>query len=315
MKKLVSVTLTLLILIGLAGCSTEKKDNDNAALQSNYNAALQSASEGNYENAIELLSTYPEYKDTKEKLVEYKYQLVMQLLGMDENAEPSTDDFGLPTSSNKEDRQKAYDLLAEIGEYQDSAHLREMLEQRQVYDAACEKYAEAVTLFGDGRFTAAREIFKQLDASQFVYLQRYLDGMDAMESVAGEWEGERKGSNFTTVSCTVGAPFRITKSEYRDCDWSVTALVTLNVNKYKGGTFTITKRVGFSHITEDDCMSDFMLLTGEGYQFIFEPDKGFYPLICLQKENSGKMTLIEIPKDINGTEYYYDAQSMELERK
>ena len=307
MKKMVAITLALLILIGLAGCSTEKKDN--------YNAALQSASEGNYENAIELLSTYPEYKDTKEKLVEYKYQMVIQLLGMDEDAETSTDDFGLPTSSNKEDRQKAYDLLAEIGEYQDSTHLREMLEQRQAYDAADEKYGEAITLFGDGEFAAAREIFEQLDASQFDSLQRYLDGMDAMEGVAGDWEGERTGSNFTTVSCTIGAPFRITKSEYSDCDWTVTALVTLKVNKYQGGSFTITKQVGFNHIIEDNSMTEYILLFGKSYQFVFETDKGVYPLIYLQKKNSGKMTLMEIPQDINGTAYTYDAQSMDLEKK
>lgn len=307
MKKCAIITLALLILIGLIGCSTEKRDN--------YNAALQSASEGDYENAIELLSAFPEYKNSEEKLVEYKYLLALQLLGMSEDSDSSTDDFGLPTSSKKDDRQKAYDLLKEIGEYQDSVSLCEKLEQRQAYDAACEKYDKAVASFSEGKFIYAREIFRELDASQFDDLQKYLDGIDAMEAVKGEWEGTHSGSDFTIVSCTIGTPFRIGKSEYSDCDWAVTASVTLSVSKYRGGSFTITKRVGFDHSTKDNSLNDYSLLFGEPYQFVFEPGRGVYPLIYLEKKDNGKILLTEIPQDSNGSVYTYEAQSMELEKK
>lgn len=307
MKKCAIITLALLILIGLIGCSTEKRDN--------YNAALQSASEGDYENAIELLSAFPEYKNSEEKLVEYKYQLALQLLGMSEDSDSSTDDFGLPTSSKKDDRQKAYDLLKEIGEYQDSVSLCEKLEQRQAYDAACEKYDKAVASFSEGKFIYAREIFRELDASQFDDLQKYLDGMDAMEAVMGEWEGTHSGSGFTVVSCTIGAPFRIGKSEYSDCDWAVTASVTLSVSKYFGGSFIITKQVGFEHSIKNNSLGDHILLFGEPYQFVFEPDRGVYPLIYLQKEDTGKILLMEIPQASNGSVYTYDGKSMELEKK
>lgn len=241
------------------------------------------------------------------------YRLATQLLGFPEKTEEEAvlDRFGLPDSSNQEERQQAYELLKGLEDYKDSKLLCEKLESNFAYEAMAEQYKNALESFKQGDFAQAKELLNQLSEEEFPEIPKYLAGMDAIEAYVGTWEGEITGTNYSSIiKCKIGKPFTIGGSDYSDCDWAVKALICIDVLKYTEGgyndgitSFEIAKTTGPNHVTEKDTMNDKMILfmNDNSYQFISNPRQGVFGAISLEKVSDKELKLMELPYTISGT--------------
>lgn len=253
------------------------------------------------------------------------YRLATQLLGFPEETEEEAvlDRFGLPDSSNQEERQQAYELLKGLEDYKDSKLLCEKLESNFAYEAMAEQYKNALESFKQGNFAQAKELLNQLSEEEFPEIPKYLAGMDAIEAYVGTWEGEITGTNYSSIiKYKIGKPFTIGGSDYSDCDWAVKALICIDVLKYTSGryndgisSFEISQVAGLDHMTESNLINERVVFkNSNAYQFISEPNKGVFGVISLETVNTDELKLVELPRTIDGTVCITEGVTVSLTR-
>ena len=93
MKKVLIGILALIMVLGLVGCSDEKKEN--------YEKAISYAEDGDYFLAIEVMENALGYNDSNELLLEYKYAYAVNLTGYNNQ-------FVMPEVQNKTDFASLY---------------------------------------------------------------------------------------------------------------------------------------------------------------------------------------------------------------
>lgn len=230
-----------------------------------------------------------------------KYKNALDLLGVkstkilhDEDAE-IPDDFISP--KNKDDIKPALEILAELGDYKDSILLINAVNNI--------RYNEAVSLFTEGKFEEAKNIFSALD-KDFEYTERYLSSIEVMSKTVGFWSADYGDNKWNLVFVDITGPFEVGPSEYSDCDWSVTANIEIDVHKleYEEQTFSIRTRAGFHHTKENNVLNESIFIDHDKFdQQIFDVRKSGWSKIALTPKG-GMMDLVEFVYNADRTKLY-----------
>lgn len=130
-------------------------ERQRSKLEQEYNTAIEKYNEGNYKEAIDYFES-TDYSESTTYLTLSKYALAKQMI------------------KNKENIDKAYDILVELGDYQDSAILI-----NQYY------YLKGISNYEEGLFDIAKEYF-ELD-NNFEDTELYLNNIDKILPLQGEW--------------------------------------------------------------------------------------------------------------------------------
>lgn len=182
--KKMQILLCVLFVLFLVAIKFVNAMIDQKKIEQDYITAVNQYKEGDYESSINYFQN-SDYKDSISYLKLSKYELANQLL------------------QNNQDIDKAYELLQELGNYQDSSNLLE-----QYY------YLKGVNNYKNGIFDIAKEFF-DLD-NNYEDTEIYLNNIDKVLPLQGEWLWQSKNPYDNNIRGFVVDKWEITF--YRDSD-------------------------------------------------------------------------------------------------
>jgi hypothetical protein len=227
----------------------------------------------------------------------------------------NTEDNSFFVADNIDNLNKAEKYLQEAADYKDSSTLLDKV-QKSI------DYKNAEELFKSGKLNEAKVIFEKLGPN-FGDCNKYIFGIDALSKVVGEWAGSNSDdyNNMVDVTCSIGAPYSLGFSSYKDCDWAIKAHIYIGVNALREGnvvSFAIIGNEGYDFFTKEQTLNDSIFINNENtYDLIFNSESGVFSRVILEyDEESDTILLQEIPYNITWTTAYSQGVGrMTLNRK